>query len=185
MPSRPSRPSLPASSSDFALPPPSSSASVHTSSSSTAPFPAPSEEINPLLLRFRRPSLLGPRSNSEGRLHSPLAISFTPLSRRYSTSIPSEQGEESESDKDKMWTDSPPSVDSGTNTPAISDPSSSVSASHSTLSVDSEGNMKACRARSPSTPPPKTIAKPTTEPQDVFPSTAKSRRLSHPVCFIA
>ncbi|KAJ3477249.1 hypothetical protein NLI96_g10593 [Meripilus lineatus] len=188
MPSRPSRPSLPASSTDFALPPSSSSASIHASSSSNAPFPSPSEEINPLLLRFRRPSLLGPRSNSEGRLHSPLATSFTlPLSRRYSTSIPSEQGEESESDKDKMWTDSPPSVDSGTNTPAISDPSS-VSASlsnNSTLSVDSDGNMKvSTRPRSPSTPPPKTHTKGSGDPgssQDVLPSTAKMRRLSHPI----
>jgi hypothetical protein len=139
------RPPLPTSSSDFALPP---------STSTVIPTPN-SDEFNPLLLRFRRPSLLAPpRATyySEGRINSPLAgSSFTiPSRHKYrhtSVGSVSMSGEESESDKEKMWTDSPPSVDSGSNTPALT-PSLSgpvntfAQKDHSTSSVDSDTSMK-------------------------------------------
>ncbi|KAF9076058.1 hypothetical protein BDP27DRAFT_1284766, partial [Rhodocollybia butyracea] len=69
MPKDSSRPSLPTSSSDFALP----SSSVATSSSITL------EDPGFVLHRFRRPSVLAPKATyiSETRLHSPLVTSFT------------------------------------------------------------------------------------------------------------
>ncbi|KAL4252500.1 hypothetical protein ABKN59_002779 [Abortiporus biennis] len=179
-----SRPSLPASSSDFALPSATSTSHVL---SSAFPLPSPAEENAPLMFRFRRPSLLVPtRTNSfpEGHLQSPLAMSFTlPLSRRYSTSIVMDNADESEGEKDnKMWTDSPSSMDSGTTTPSLSEPS--TFSDKSTLSVDSDGNMKVSRPRSPSTPPPKQSSKTggdTSSSQDVVPSQVKMKRLSQPV----
>ncbi|KAJ3531079.1 hypothetical protein NM688_g7622 [Phlebia brevispora] len=165
-----SRPSLPASSSDFALPP-SSSALASSSHAALA------EEFNPLILRFRRPSLLAPpRASfySEGRLHSPLVSSFTvPMTRRHTSSTVS--GEESESDREKMSTDSPsPSVDSGATTPLTPSLPTNSAFTHkdkSSTSVDSDTSMKSmssdssvpdadtsvstARPRSPMTPPPR------------------------------
>lgn len=139
------RPPLPTSSSDFALPP----------STSTVVVPTPTvEEFNPLLLRFRRPSLLAPpRATfySEGRINSPLAgSSFTiPSKHRYrhkSVGSVSMSGEESESDREKMWTDSPPSADSGSNTPALITSASGQTGTfaqndRSTTSIDSDASM--------------------------------------------
>ncbi|KAH8099330.1 hypothetical protein BXZ70DRAFT_292655 [Cristinia sonorae] len=133
-----------------------------------------------MMLRFRRPSLLAPlRSTSmqDGRLHSPLATPpvTVPLSRRYSTSIKDDTGDESESDKDKMWTDSPPSVDSGATTPSLnSDPSEK-----SSLRGDSDISLKSTTR--PSTPPPRTPAKLPADPPIEPISHMKLRRLSHPV----
>ncbi|KAH9950990.1 hypothetical protein B0H21DRAFT_818819 [Amylocystis lapponica] len=77
--STPARPSLPASSLDFALPPSTSSLASHQTLAATA------DDLSPFMLRARRPSLLALRHLSEGRLQSPLSSSsFTyPLSRRY------------------------------------------------------------------------------------------------------
>lgn len=192
-----SRPSLPASSTDFALPP--SSAAV----ASSALVPSV-EEFNPLLLRFRRPSLLAPpRATfySEGRIHSPLVSSFTLPSRivrRHTSSTIS--GEESESDREKMSTDSPsPSVDSGATTPltpAIPANSAFADKDKSTLSVDSDTSMKSAtssssdletnslttaRPQSPSTPPPRPSTDTEREVVHEGPSHRQIRRLSHPV----
>ncbi|KAL0951473.1 hypothetical protein HGRIS_008161 [Hohenbuehelia grisea] len=103
------RPSLPTSSSDFALPSSSSSSSTNAL-----------DDIPPLLQRFRRPSLLSSKAGffSETRLNSPLATSFTLNSSRKRFSL---MGEESESDKDRMCTDSSPSS-SETNTPPLGPP---------------------------------------------------------------
>ena len=118
MPKDSSRPSLPTSSSDFALPPSSSSSSVTSSPSHNADDP-----IVPLVLpRFRRPSLLAPKSSYfADRLHSlsPLAASATVYSSRRRGASYSAMfvGEESESDRDRMWTDSSPSSSSQNPTP--------------------------------------------------------------------
>lgn len=107
MPKASSRPYLPTSSSDFALPPSSSSPSPSTSSL-TLDDPAF------LLQRFRRPSLLQKAGYlSDSRLHSPLASSFTLHAKRRSQNA--FIIEESESDKDRMVTDS--SSSSETQTP--------------------------------------------------------------------
>lgn len=99
MPKASSRPSFPTSSTDFALPPSSSSPVASTSSLTL-------DDPNLLLQRFRRPSLLAPKASyiSETRLHSPLASSFTMHSRRRSHSMI--HLEESESDRERMLTDS-------------------------------------------------------------------------------
>ncbi|KAF9448195.1 hypothetical protein P691DRAFT_760151 [Macrolepiota fuliginosa MF-IS2] len=114
MPKAPPRPSLPTSSSEFALP---SSSSSPLASSSSLTLDDPSF----LLSRFRRPSLLSQKSAlfGEGRLHSPLAASFTPYthSRRRSRNASFSLTEDSyESDRERMITDSPTS---GTNTPPL------------------------------------------------------------------
>ncbi|KAI0828941.1 hypothetical protein BC628DRAFT_1417323 [Trametes gibbosa] len=119
------RPSLPTSSSDFALP----------SSPSTMLPPSASDDLSPFMLRLRRPSLLGPRSGgtstpTEGRLHSPLVTSFT---RRHSSNG---TGDDSESDRDKMSTDS----DSGHATPLLPGP---------TIESESDTSMKTSRPRTP------------------------------------
>lgn len=112
MPKVPLRPSLPTSSSEFALP---SSSSPLTSSALT--FDDPSF----LLSKFRRPSILSQKNVllGESRLHSPLASSFIPYthSRRRSrnTSL-SLTDDPYESDRECMITDSPTS---GTNTPSL------------------------------------------------------------------
>ncbi|KAG9314192.1 hypothetical protein JVU11DRAFT_4978 [Chiua virens] len=101
----PRRLSFPSSSEEFALP--STKTNVLADDGSTSP----------LFLRFRRPSLLSKSSNyyAEKRIYSPLAISFTmPSSRRGSTN-----GEESESDRERMHTESSPSSSSGNPTPPI------------------------------------------------------------------
>ncbi|KAH0838146.1 hypothetical protein J3R83DRAFT_6397 [Lanmaoa asiatica] len=103
----PRRLSLPSSSEEFALP---------SSKTNVSPV-AEDGPASPLFLRFRRPSLL-PKSSSyyaEKRTYSPLAISFTmPSSRHGSTN-----GEESESDRERMYTESSPSSSSGNPTPPI------------------------------------------------------------------
>ena len=133
------RPSLPTSSTDFALPPSSSSASVSLPSSPIVS----ADDTNPLLLRFRRPSILAPKAAyfSETRLQSPLIASFSlPSSRRDSLN-----GEESESDRDRMWTDSSPSSSSENPTPPLGPP----------IEVDAAKGRgsKGKRRRNPSTPP--------------------------------
>lgn len=121
MPKASSRPSLPTSSTDFALPP---SSSIPTASTSALTL---DDATNPLLLRFRRPSLLAPKAISESRLHSPLASSFTLHSftkRRGSQSAAI--SEESESDRgERMWTDSSPSCSSENPTPPLRVPDNS------------------------------------------------------------
>ncbi|OSD06243.1 hypothetical protein PYCCODRAFT_1475076 [Trametes coccinea BRFM310] len=118
------RPSLPTSSSDFALP---------SSPSTSLPLSA-SDDLSPFMLRLRRPSLLGPRPgvshSAEARLHSPLITSFT---RRHSSNG---TGEDSESDRDKMSTDS----DSGNATPLLPGPS---------IDSESDTSMKTSRPRTP------------------------------------
>lgn len=183
------RPSLPTSSSDFAL---------HPSTSSSSPSSA--DDFNPLLMRFRRPSLLAPpRATfySEGRLNSPLAGSsfISPSSRRYTAS--STSGEESESDKEKMWTDSPPSGDSRSNTPltpVLAGPSPSlIDKERSTASVHSGSSTKSTEPHSTSgtigsvklarsTSPPAHASSPVERVfQPETPPPKQRRRLSHPI----
>jgi len=100
--SHPTRPSLPTSSSDFDLPTSSSSISIPSQTT---------DDFNPLLFRFRRPSLLAPKLSSDGHLASPLASSFTlPSRRRFS---------EPDGDKEHMFTDSSPSCSSENVTPPL------------------------------------------------------------------
>ncbi|KAF7979389.1 hypothetical protein HWV62_42486 [Athelia sp. TMB] len=130
MPKSSVRPSLPTSSTDFALPP--SSSSIASPSA-----PISSDDGNPLLVRFRRPSILAPKAAyfSETRLQSPLVASFTLPSRRRN----SVYGEESENER--MWTDSSPSS-SENPTPPLG-PAIEVQPSP----------VKGKRRRNPSTPP--------------------------------
>ncbi|KAH7914774.1 hypothetical protein BJ138DRAFT_1133142 [Hygrophoropsis aurantiaca] len=125
----PRRLSFPTSSSDFALP-----------SSSSTPEDVPTI---PLLARFRRPTLSSkPSYLSDKKIHSPLAVSFTIPSRR----LGSTNGEESESDKERMYTESSPSSSSGNPTPPIG------------LSQDSDADdfngISGKEIAQPSTPPP-------------------------------
>ncbi|KAH9486554.1 hypothetical protein JR316_0000619 [Psilocybe cubensis] len=110
MPKASSRAPLPTSSSDFALPSTSSSPGA---SSSSVTLDDPSFLFN----RLRRSSLLQKSTYlaEPGRLHSPLASSFTLHARRRSQNAVI--SEESESDKDRMMTDSPNS--SETHTPPL------------------------------------------------------------------
>ncbi|KAI6118964.1 hypothetical protein EV401DRAFT_2178489 [Pisolithus croceorrhizus] len=103
----PRRLSFPSSSQDFALP------------SSSTPVASP-EDSPPLFLRFRRPSLLPRPSTAYADKHtsSPLALSFTLPTRRHRSIC----GEESESDRERMCTESSPSNSSGNPTPPISLP---------------------------------------------------------------
>ncbi|KAI0639977.1 hypothetical protein C8Q77DRAFT_1045243 [Trametes polyzona] len=116
------RPSLPTSSSDFALP----------SSPSASLPPSSSDDLSPFMLRLRRPSLLGPRAGGTAphAVHSPLVTSFT---RRYSSNG---TGDDSESDRDKMSTDS----DSGNATPLLPGPP---------IDSESDTSMKTSRPRTP------------------------------------
>ncbi|GJE86185.1 hypothetical protein PsYK624_022650 [Phanerochaete sordida] len=182
------RPPLPTSSSDFALPP---------ATSAILPGP-PGEEFNPLLLRFRRPSLLAPpRSTyySDGRINSPLAaasFSTAHTHRHASTSSMSTSGDDSESDREKMWTDSPPFTDSGSNTPStppVPGPSNTFAEKdQSSTSVDSDSSMKttgesshSIETESTSTIEPTTPSRPSSELLQSPPRSKKSRRVSHPV----
>ncbi len=147
------RPSLPTSSSDFALP----------SSPSTSLPPSSSDDLSPFLLRLRRPSMLGPRGGSQpphDPRHSPLVSSFT---RRYSSGG---TGEDSESDRDKMSTDS----DSGNATPLLPGPQ---------IDSESDASMKTSRPR---TPPRMTSASSSSSSNEDQPhARAHHRKLSHPV----
>ncbi|KIL00581.1 hypothetical protein PAXRUDRAFT_821569 [Paxillus rubicundulus Ve08.2h10] len=122
--------SFPSSSEEFALP-----SSSTLSSSDDGP-------ANPLFLRFRRPSLLSQSSSSyaDKRINSPLSMSFTMFSGRHTST----NGEESESDKERMHTESSPSSSSGNPTPPIVMPTD-VEETHG-------GDTK--ETSNPSTPPP-------------------------------
>lgn len=162
MPKASPRQSLPTSSLDFALPPSSSSPGASSSSLTL-------DDPTYLLQRFRRPSLLQKAGYlAEARLHSPLASSFTLHTRRRSQNlfIP----EESESDKERMSTDSP--NDSETNTPPLRVPENS----------EEDLPSKASTGRPPLTPPRrKSSAR--SDLQEAFSlSGGLHRRLSFPVC---
>lgn len=157
----PRRLSFPSSSEEFALP----SSKPHVS-----PL-ADDTPTSPLFLRFRRPSLL-PKSSSyyaEKRIYSPLAISFTmPLSRHGSTN-----GEESESDRERMYTESSPSSSSGNPTPPI------VMPSENDAEETRDENDKA--PLNPSTPPSSRNLS-LLDNESLFSSTVVgSRRLTYPV----
>lgn len=157
----PHRLSFPSSSEEFALP------SSKTNVADDGP-------ASPLFLRFRRPSLL-PKSSSyyaEKRIYSPLAISFTvPSSRRGSTN-----GEESESDRERMYTESSPSSSSGNPTPPI------VMPSENETEETREENDKV--PLNPSTPPSSRNLS-MLDNESVFGSTAVgSRRQTYPVSSI-
>lgn len=161
MPKSAARPSLPTSSTDFALPP-SSSSNVATPSS-----PIVSGDDNPILLRFRRPSILAPKAAyfSEARLQSPLVASFTLPSRRRN----SVYGEESENER--MWTDSSPSSSSENPTPPLGPPLD--------VETDKGGEVKGRRRRNPTTPP-RNFAPTPLEVSGAF-TRSHSRRPSGPV----
>lgn len=155
----PERPTFAASSSEFALPNPSSSSST------------PAQNEDTINLRFRRPSLLAPKaiSSSDLRLQSPLANApFTfpqgNLTRRrslYST------------DED-MASDSSPSGSSGVPTPPLGPP----------IDVQSESAVSARRRKRNLTPPRHSQ----TDNPDYVPTRRFSRATSHAVsqqsCFI-
>ncbi|KIM47807.1 hypothetical protein M413DRAFT_439486 [Hebeloma cylindrosporum] len=116
MPKASTRAPLPTSSSDFALPSSSSSSPGASSSSVTLDDPAV------LFHRLRRSSFLQKGGFlPESRLHSPLASAYTLHARRRSQNA--FIAEESESDKDRMMTDSPNS--SETHTPPLKVPGNS------------------------------------------------------------
>ncbi|OAX44448.1 hypothetical protein K503DRAFT_846557 [Rhizopogon vinicolor AM-OR11-026] len=124
--------SFPTSSEEFALPS-TSSASSSTSADDGLP--------NPLFLRLRRPTLLSKSTYyADKRIQSPLAVSFTTASRRRGSN-----GEESESDRERMWSEVSPSSSSGNPTPPIALP----------VEGDVESNASTSRIEpGPSTPPP-------------------------------
>ncbi|EIW86910.1 hypothetical protein CONPUDRAFT_86845 [Coniophora puteana RWD-64-598 SS2] len=150
--------SFPTSASDFALPGPSSNSSESTEDSQRR-----------LLLRLRRPALTTKNAPfGDKPIHSPLAISFT-ASRRGSQFY----GEESESDKERMWSESSPSSSSGNPTPPI-------------VPVDEEesndGRQSQINLTLPSTPPPnrgRTGSK-LLDPDLETPGTARPRRHIQP-----
>ncbi|KDR85404.1 hypothetical protein GALMADRAFT_52509 [Galerina marginata CBS 339.88] len=137
MPKASSRAPLPTSSSDFALPSSSTSSPGASSSSITLDDPGL------LFHRLRRPSFYQKAGYlSETRLHSPLASSFTlHASHARRRSQNSFIAEESESDKDRMMTDSPNSSD--THTPPLKAPSNS----------EEDLTAKITMRQPPSTPP--------------------------------
>ncbi|RDX51865.1 hypothetical protein OH76DRAFT_224771 [Lentinus brumalis] len=148
-----SRPSLPTSSSEFALP----------SSPSASLPPSASDDLSPFLLRLRRPSMLGPHGATaphDSRLHSPLVSSFT---RRHSSGG---MGEDSESDRDKMSTDS----DSGNATPLLPGPQ---------IDSESDTSMKTSRPRTP--PRMVSASSSSSGNEDATPVRAHHRKLSHSV----
>ena len=159
MPKASSRPYLPTSSSDFALPSSSSSPGASTSSITL-------DDPTFLLQRFRRPSLLQKAGYlSESRLHSPLASSFSLHARRRSQNA--FVVEESESDKDRMLTDS--SSSSETQTPPLRVLGNS----------EEDLNVKSGMSKQPLTPPRrKSSASMDASDMPIF----LNRRLSFPVC---
>ncbi|KAG0704394.1 hypothetical protein DFH29DRAFT_827973 [Suillus ampliporus] len=128
----PHRLAFPTSSEEFALPSTSSGASSASLDDGLS---------NPLFLRLRRPTLVSKTPYyTDKRIQSPLAISFTVPSRRRGSN-----GEESESDRERMWSESSPSSSSGNPTPPITLP----------LEGDDESNASTRSiGPSPSTPPP-------------------------------
>jgi len=160
------RPSLPTSSTDFALPPSSTSSNGASGS-------APGEESHTLMHRFRRPSLLAPKASylSDNRHQSPLSAAFTMPTRRRRP----RQGrwdESSESDKDRMWTDSSPSS-SENPTPPLRGPSEGE---------DVENGRKDLLDRL-STPPRNSSA--SNMDSEEGQSRLQSNRITLPVCSIA
>jgi hypothetical protein len=153
------RPSLPTSSTDFAL-----RASSSTSQSPTDEFTG----LNPLLFRFRRPSLLAPKYISDSRLSSPLAASF---------SSPLRPSSASEVDRERIWADSgSASESSDNNTPPLNGSEADKDAGQ-----DSDSAMRTSR---PQTPPPRN---PSSSSMDViaeYPYLPHLRRLSHPVSHV-
>lgn len=157
-PHRP-RSSLPASSTDFAL------------RASSSPLQSPTDEfngLNPLLYRFRRPSLLAPKYLSDSRLSSPLATSFTSPLRPSSAS---------DVDRERIWAKSRSASESSENaTPPLNGSEADKDAG-----TDSDCAMKTSR---PQTPPPRN---PSSSSMDVIaessylPHLPHLRRLSHPV----
>ncbi|KAI0285452.1 hypothetical protein BGY98DRAFT_366815 [Russula aff. rugulosa BPL654] len=153
-PHRP-RSSLPASSTDFAL------------RASTSPLQSPSDDfngLNPLLFRFRRPSLLSPKYLSDSRLSSPLATSFT---------APLRPSSASDVDRERIWAraDSRSASESSENaTPPLNGSEADKD--------DCDSAMKTSR---PQTPPPRN---PSSSSMDVIAESSylpHLRRLSHPV----
>jgi hypothetical protein len=153
-PHRP-RPSLPASSTEFAL------------RASSSPLQSPSDDfaLNPLLFRFRRPSLLVPKYLSDSRLSSPLATSFT---------APLRPSSASDVDRERIWADSGSTSESSENaTPPLNGSEADKDAG-----ADSDTAMKTSR---PQTPPPRN---PSSSSMDVIAESSylpQLRRLSHPV----
>ncbi|KAJ4484933.1 hypothetical protein C8J55DRAFT_509326 [Lentinula edodes] len=137
MPKDSSRPSLPTSSSDFALP----SSSIASTSSVTL------EDTSFVLHRFRRPSLLTPKAThlSETRLHSPLVSSFTlqpsPIKRKAHS-----DDEDSPMYRDRTGRESSPSSSSENPTPPLAVQENSE---------ESEDGGKVVKAKSLRTPPRK------------------------------
>ena len=153
-PHRP-RSSLPASSTDFAL------------RASSSPLQPPSDDfngLNPLLFRFRRPSLLSPKYLSDSRLSSPLATSFT---------APLRPSSASDVDRERIWADSRSASESSENaTPPLNGSEADKDAG-----TDSDSAMKTSR---PQTPP----RNPSSSSMDVIAESSylpNLRRLSHPV----
>ncbi|KAF9527744.1 hypothetical protein CPB83DRAFT_869791 [Crepidotus variabilis] len=151
-----SRPPLPTSSSDFALP----------SSSNPGSSALSLDDPGALFQRFRRPSLLQKAGYiSDSRTHSPLASSFSFHGRRRSRTefMP----EESESDKDRMMTDSPSG--SETHTPPLK-----VAGGEEDLAA-----VKPAPSKPPPSTPPRRRQSTSMDAADM--PTIFNRRLSFPV----
>ncbi|PFH54853.1 hypothetical protein AMATHDRAFT_38086 [Amanita thiersii Skay4041] len=162
MPKATTRPSLPTSSSDFALHP-SSSPGASTSALTL-------DDPSFLLQRFRRPSLLSKSGYlTETRHHSPLASSFTMHSRRRSRS--SVTADEFESDKERMSTDSP-SSSSGNPTPPLKGPEATD---------DSEQDVKTAVPKLPSTPPRRRSSSSMDAMDNYFQPQVPNRRFGFPL----
>ncbi|KAJ3985241.1 hypothetical protein F5890DRAFT_1573032 [Lentinula detonsa] len=140
MPKDFSRPSLPTSSLDFALP----SSSVASTSSVTL------EDASFVSHRFRRPSLLAPKAThlSEARLHSPLFSSYTlqpsPIKRKAHSD--DDSPEDSPMYQDRTGRESSPSSSSENPTPPLA---------IQETSEESEDGGKVHNTRSLRTPPRK------------------------------
>ncbi|KAJ3786118.1 hypothetical protein GGU10DRAFT_352691 [Lentinula aff. detonsa] len=140
MPKDFSRPSLPTSSLDFALP----SSSVASTSSVTL------EDASFVPHRFRRPSLLAPKAThlSEARLHSPLFSSYTlqpsPIKRKAHSD--DDSPEDSPMYQDRTGRESSPSSSSENPTPPLA---------IQETSEESEDGGKVHKTRSLRTPPRK------------------------------
>lgn len=160
MPKDSSRPSLPTSSSDFALP----SSSIASTSSVTL------EDTSFVLHRFRRPSLLTPKAThlSETRLHSPLVSSFT-LQPSPSKRKAHSDDEDSPMYRDRTGRESSPSSSSENPTPPLAVQENSE---------ESEDGGKVVKAKSLRTPPRKTST------SAIDNHLIPRRRLSYPVRFL-
>ncbi|KAF9477515.1 hypothetical protein BDN70DRAFT_994888 [Pholiota conissans] len=164
MPKATSRTPLPTSSSDFALPSSSASSPGATGSSITLDDPAF------LFSRLRRSSFLQKAGYlSESRLHSPLASSFTLHAHARRRSQSAFITEESESDKDRMMTESPNS--SETHTPPLKLPNGSEE--------DTAPSTSKAVMRQPPLTPPRRRSSASMDASDM--PTIFNRRLSFPL----